>query len=256
MPILELKNIKRIYKTKNITTEALRDINLEVNQGEFISIMGESGAGKTTLLNIIASLDRPTSGNIYLNGEDLIKLKDSELASFRRKKLGFVFQDFNLLDQFSNRDNIYLPLVLSDEKEDLMIKRLDDLKERLGIEKILDKYPYQISGGQKQRIAIARALITKPELLLADEPTGALDSSSSNMILDLFTRVNDLGQTVLMVTHSLNAASYAKRVLFIKDGVVFHELYKAEDESRQVFMERINKAQILLARGELRWILK
>ncbi|WP_297791507.1 ABC transporter ATP-binding protein [uncultured Anaerococcus sp.] len=252
MPILELKNIKRIYKTKNITTEALRDINLEVNQGEFISIMGESGAGKTTLLNIIASLDRPTSGNIYLNGEDLIRLKDSELASFRRKKLGFVFQDFNLLDQFSNRDNIYLPLVLSDEKEDLMIKRLDDLKERLGIEKILDKYPYQISGGQKQRIAIARALITKPELLLADEPTGALDSSSSNMILDLFTRVNDLGQTVLMVTHSLNAASYAKRVLFIKDGVVFHELYKAEDESRQVFMERINKAQILLARGELR----
>lgn len=251
MPILELKNIKRIYKTKNITTEALKDINLEVNKGEFISIMGESGAGKTTLLNIIASLDRPTSGNIYLNGEDLTKLKDNELASFRRKKLGFVFQDFNLLDQFSNKDNIYLPLVLSDEKEDLMIKRLNDLKERLGIEKILDKYPYQISGGQKQRIAIARALITKPELLLADEPTGALDSSSSNMILDLFTRVNDLGQTVLMVTHSLNAASFAKRVLFIKDGVVFHELYKAEDESRQVFMERINKAQILLARGEL-----
>lgn len=251
MPILELKNIKRIYKTKNITTEALKDINLEVNKGEFISIMGESGAGKTTLLNIIASLDRPTSGNIYLNGEDLTKLKDNELASFRRKKLGFVFQDFNLLDQFSNRDNIYLPLVLSDEKEDLMIKRLDDLKVRLGIEKILDKYPYQISGGQKQRIAIARALITKPELLLADEPTGALDSSSSNMILDLFTRVNDLGQTVLMVTHSLNAASFAKRVLFIKDGVVFHELYKAEGESRQVFMERINKAQILLARGEL-----
>lgn len=251
MPILELKNIKRIYKTKKITTEALRDINLEVNQAEFISIMGESGAGKTTLLNIIASLDRPTSGNIYLNGEDLTKLRDSELASFRRKKLGFVFQDFNLLDQFSNRDNIYLPLVLSGEKEDLMVKRLDDLKERLGIEKILDKYPYQISGGQKQRIAIARALITKPELLLADEPTGALDSSSSNMILDLFTRVNDLGQTVLMVTHSLNAASFAKRVLFIKDGVVFHELYKAEDESRQVFMERINKAQILLARGEL-----
>ena len=256
MPILELKNIKRIYKTKNITTEALKDINLEVNKGEFISIMGESGAGKTTLLNIIASLDRPTSGNIYLNGEDLTKLKDNELASFRRKKLGFVFQDFNLLDQFSNRDNIYLPLVLSDEKEDLMIKRLDDLKVRLGIEKILDKYPYQISGGQKQRIAIARALITKPELLLADEPTGALDSSSSNMILDLFTRVNDLGQTVLMVTHSLNAASFAKRVLFIKDGVVFHELYKAEGESRQVFMERINKAQILLARGELLWILK
>lgn len=251
MPILELKNIKRIYKTKNIVTEALKDINLSVEEGEFISIMGESGAGKTTLLNIIASFDRPSAGNIYLGGEDLAGLKDSELASFRRKRLGFVFQDFNLLDQFSNRDNIFLPLVLSNEKEEVMNKRLDEIKFSLGIEDLLNKYPYQISGGQKQRIAIARALITKPAILLADEPTGALDSNSSNMILNLFTRVNEMGQTVLMVTHSLNAASFANRVLFIKDGVVFHELYKGDTENRQDFMERINKSQIMLSRGEL-----
>ena len=251
MPILELKNIKRIYKTKNIVTEALKDINLSVEEGEFISIMGESGAGKTTLLNIIASFDRPSVGNIYLGGEDLTGLRDSELASFRRKRLGFVFQDFNLLDQFSNRDNIFLPLVLSNEKEEVMNKRLDEIKFSLGIEDLLNKYPYQISGGQKQRIAIARALITKPAILLADEPTGALDSNSSNMILNLFTRVNEMGQTVLMVTHSLNAASFANRVLFIKDGVVFHELYKGDTENRQDFMERINKSQIMLSRGEL-----
>lgn len=251
MPILELKNIKRIYKTKNIVTEALKDINLSVEEGEFISIMGESGAGKTTLLNIIASFDRPSDGNIYLGGEDLTGLRDSELASFRRKRLGFVFQDFNLLDQFSNRDNIFLPLVLSNEKEEVMNKRLDEIKFSLGIEDLLNKYPYQISGGQKQRIAIARALITKPAILLADEPTGALDSNSSNMILNLFTRVNEMGQTVLMVTHSLNAASFANRVLFIKDGVVFHELYKGDTENRQDFMERINKSQIMLSRGEL-----
>lgn len=251
MPILELKNIKRIYKTKNIVTEALKDINLSVEEGEFISIMGESGAGKTTLLNIIASFDRPSAVNIYLGGEDLTGLKDSELASFRRKRLGFVFQDFNLLDQFSNRDNIFLPLVLSNEKEEVMNKRLDEIKFSLGIEDLLNKYPYQISGGQKQRIAIARALITKPAILLADEPTGALDSNSSNMILNLFTCVNEMGQTVLMVTHSLNAASFANRVLFIKDGVVFHELYKGDIENRQDFMERINKSQIMLSRGEL-----
>lgn len=251
MPILELKNIKRIYESKNIKTEALRDVNLSVEEGEFISIMGESGAGKTTLLNIIATLDRPSFGSISLKGKDMTKLKDSELASFRRKELGFVFQDFNLLDQFTNRDNIYLPLVLSDEKEELMNKRLDEIKEKLAIEEILDKYPYQISGGQKQRVAIARALITRPALLLADEPTGSLDSNSSNMILDLFTRVNEMGQTVLMVTHSLNAASFAKRVLFIKDGVVFHEIYKGEGEECSDFMERINNSQIMLSRGEI-----
>ena len=218
--------------------------------GEFISIMGESGAGKTTLLNIIATLDKPTAGSVILNGKDISNLKDNEISQFRRNELGFVFQDFNLLDQFSNRDNIYLPLVLSNEDESVMKTRLDQLKDRLGIAELLDKYPYEISGGQKQRIAIARAVITKPSLLLADEPTGALDSASSEMILNLFTSINEAGQTVLMVTHSLRAASFAKRVLFIKDGIVYHEIYRGDHESQQDFMERINQAQIVLSRGK------
>ena len=212
--------------------------------------MGESGAGKTTLLNIIATLDKPTAGSVILNGKDISNLKDNEISQFRRNELGFVFQDFNLLDQFSNRDNIYLPLVLSNEDESVMKTRLDQLKDRLGIAELLDKYPYEISGGQKQRIAIARAVITKPSLLLADEPTGALDSASSEMILNLFTSINEAGQTVLMVTHSLRAASFAKRVLFIKDGIVYHEIYRGDHESQQDFMERINQAQIVLSRGK------
>lgn len=212
--------------------------------------MGESGAGKTTLLNIIATLDKPTVGSVILNGKDISSLKDNEISQFRRNELGFVFQDFNLLDQFSNRDNIYLPLVLSNENEAVMKTRLDQLKDQLGIAELLDKYPFEISGGQKQRIAIARAVITKPSLLLADEPTGALDSASSEMILNLFTSINEAGQTVLMVTHSLRAASFAKRVLFIKDGIVYHEIYRGDHESQQDFMERINQAQIVLSRGK------
>lgn len=212
--------------------------------------MGESGAGKTTLLNIIATLDKPTVGSVILNGKDISSLKDNEISQFRRNELGFVFQDFNLLDQFSNRDNIYLPLVLSNEDESVMKTRLDQLKDQLGIAELLDKYPFEISGGQKQRIAIARAVITKPSLLLADEPTGALDSASSEMILNLFTSINEAGQTVLMVTHSLRAASFAKRVLFIKDGIVYHEIYRGDHESQQDFMERINQAQIVLSRGK------
>ena len=250
MAILELKNNKKTYKTKNVTTEALKGVNFSVEKGEFISIMGESGAGKTTLLNIIATLDKATSGTIYLNGRDISGLKDSEISQFRREQLGFVFQDFNLLDQFNNRDNIYLPLVLSNMDPSLMKERLDPLKTVLGISDLLDKYPYEISGGQKQRIAIARAIITKPSLLLADEPTGALDSASSEMILNLFHTVNQTGQTVLMVTHSLRAASYAKRVLFIKDGIVYHEIYRGEKENQAQFMERINQAQFLLNRGK------
>lgn len=250
MALLELKNVRRIYKTKNVTTTALKEINFTVEAGEFISIMGESGAGKTTLLNIIATLDKPTAGSVILNGKDISNLKDNEISQFRRNELGFVFQDFNLLDQFSNRDNIYLPLVLSNEDESVMKTRLDQLKDRLGIAELLDKYPYEISGGQKQRIAIARAVITKPSLLLADEPTGALDSASSEMILNLFTSINEAGQTVLMVTHSLRAASFAKRVLFIKDGIVYHEIYRGDQESQQDFMERINQAQIVLSRGK------
>lgn len=250
MAILELKNVKRIYQTKNITTEALKGVNFSVERGEFISIMGESGAGKTTLLNIIATLDKATSGTVILNGKDVSALKDSEISKFRRKELGFVFQDFNLLDQFNNRDNIYLPLVLSNEKISIMRERLDMLKHQLGIENLLEKYPYEVSGGQKQRIAIARAIITNPSLLLADEPTGALDSASSEMILTLFHEINLSGQTVLMVTLSLRAASYAKRVLFIKDGIVYHEIYRGESETQAEFMERINQSQFILNRGD------
>lgn len=250
MTILELNSIKRVYQTKSIITEALREISFSVKQGEFISIMGESGAGKTTLLNIISTLDKATSGTVILNGKDITTLKDSEISEFRRKELGFVFQDFNLLDQFNNRDNIFLPLVLSSEKVSVMNERLDELKDKLNITELLDKYPYEISGGQKQRIAIARAIITKPSLLLADEPTGALDSTSSEMILNMFNTINQSGQTVLLVTHSLRAASYASRVLFIKDGIVYHEIYRGENESQSEFMERINQAQFMLNRGD------
>ena len=250
MTILECKNIKKLYKTKNVTTEALKGVNFSVEKGEFISIMGESGAGKTTLLNIIATLDKATTGTLMLNGNDIGTLKTSDISIFRRKELGFVFQDFNLLDQFNNKENIYLPLVLSDEKLELMEERLSEIKDIMGIEEILDKYPYEISGGQKQRIAIARAVITKPALLLADEPTGALDSTSSEMILNLFRQVNEHGQTVLLVTHSLRAASYAKRVLFIKDGIVFHEIYRGENEAQGDFMERISQSEFMLSRGK------
>lgn len=250
MAILELKNVKRIYQTKKVTTEALKGVNFSVEKGEFISIMGESGAGKTTLLNIIATLDRATSGTVVLNGQDTTSLKDSEISKFRRRELGFVFQDFNLLDQFNNRDNIYLPLVLSNEKEAVMRSRLSGLKGPLGIGELLEKYPYEISGGQKQRVAVARAVITNPALLLADEPTGALDSQSSETLLKMFRTINSTGQTIIMVTHSLRAASYANRVLFIKDGVVYHEIYRGENERQSKFMERINQAQFMLNRGE------
>jgi len=250
MAILELKNVKRLYQTRKVTTEALKGVNFSVEKGEFISTMGESGAGKTTLLNIIATLDKATSGTVILNGQDTNSLKDTEVSEFRRKELGFVFQDFNLLDQFNNRDNIYLPLVLSDEKEAIMRARLSNLKEPLGIGDLLEKYPYEVSGGQKQRVAVARAIITEPSLLLADEPTGALDSQSSETLLKMFRTINQNGQTIIMVTHSLRAASYANRVLFIKDGVVYHEIYRGENERQAEFMERINQAQFMLNRGD------
>ena len=250
MAILELKNVKRLYQTRKVTTEALKGVNFSVEKGEFISIMGESGAGKTTLLNIIATLDKATSGTVILNGQDTNSLKDTEVSEFRRKELGFVFQDFNLLDQFNNRDNIYLPLVLSDEKEAIMRARLSNLKEPLGIGDLLEKYPYEVSGGQKQRVAVARAIITEPSLLLADEPTGALDSQSSETLLKMFRTINQNGQTIIMVTHSLRAASYANRVLFIKDGVVYHEIYRGENERQAEVMERINQAQFMLNRGD------
>lgn len=250
MAILELKNIKRTYKTKCVVTEVLKGIDFSVEAGEFVAIMGESGAGKTTLLNVIATFDKPTSGSVILNGKEISTLKNSEISTFRRNKLGFVFQDFNLLDQFNNRDNIYLPLVLSDQKPQLMQERLDQIKDQLGISELLNKYPYEISGGQKQRVAIARAIITKPDLVLADEPTGSLDSTSSEIILNMFAKINQAGQTIMMVTHSLRAASFAKRILFIKDGIVYHEIYRSQAESQSEFMERISQAQFMLKRGE------
>lgn len=250
MAILELKNIKRTYKTKCVVTEVLKGIDFSVEAGEFVAIMGESGAGKTTLLNVIATFDKPTSGSVILNGKEISTLKNSEISTFRRNKLGFVFQDFNLLDQFNNRDNIYLPLVLSNQKPQLMQERLDQIKDQLGISELLNKYPYEISGGQKQRVAIARAIITKPDLVLADEPTGSLDSTSSEIILNMFVKINQAGQTIMMVTHSLRAASFAKRILFIKDGIVYHEIYRSQAESQSEFMERISQAQFMLKRGE------
>lgn len=250
MAILELKNIKRTYKTKCVVTEVLKGIDFSVEAGEFVAIMGESGAGKTTLLNVIATFDKPTSGSVILNGKEISTLKNSEISTFRRNKLGFVFQSFNLLDQFNNRDNIYLPLVLSNQKPQLMQERLDQIKDQLGISELLNKYPYEISGGQKQRVAIARAIITKPDLVLADEPTGSLDSTSSEIILNMFAKINQAGQTIMMVTHSLRAASFAKRILFIKDGIVYHEIYRSQAESQSEFMERISQAQFMLKRGE------
>ena len=241
MNILELKNVRKVYKTKNVETVALKDVNFSVEKNEFIAIMGESGSGKTTLLNVISTLDKQTNGKVVLNGKDISTLEESEVAKFRREKLGFVFQDFNLLDIFSNKDNIFLPMVLSDYKPKEMEKRLSEIQGLLGIESFVGKYPYEVSGGQKQRIAIARALITKPDLILADEPTGALDSKSSDMILDLFTKINKLGQTILMVTHSVKAASFSNRVIFIKDGVVFHEIYKGNSDNNE-FMQRINES--------------
>ena len=246
MKVLEVKNLKKIYGKGDAETEALSDVNFSVNKGEFIAIMGESGSGKTTLLNMISTLDNPTAGSVLINGKDVTNLKEKDVASFRRNELGFVFQDFNLLDTFSNRDNIYLPLVLSGFKHKEMRKRLSRIEKILGIEALLEKYPYQVSGGQKQRVAIARAIITEPSILLADEPTGALDSSSSQNILELFESINRNGQTILMVTHSVRSASYANRVMFIKDGIVFHELYKGENEGVEDFSERILQSQKIL----------
>ncbi|MDU2546349.1 MAG: ABC transporter ATP-binding protein [Finegoldia magna] len=241
MNILELNNVRKVYKTKNVETVALKDVNFSVEKNEFIAIMGESGSGKTTLLNVISTLDKQTNGKVVLNGKDISTLEESEVAKFRREKLGFVFQDFNLLDIFSNKDNIFFLFLLSDYKPKEMEQRLSEIQGLLGIESFVNKYPYEVSGGQRQRIAIARALITKPDLILADEPTGALDSKSSDMILDLFTKINKLGQTILMVTHSVKAASFSNRVIFIKDGVVFHEIYKGNSDNNE-FMQRINES--------------
>lgn len=252
MSLLEVKNVKKIYTTRfgSNQVEALRDVNFTVERGEYVAIMGESGSGKTTLLNILAALDKPTEGKVYLKDMDLGKLKEKEIATFRRQNLGFVFQDFNLLDTFSLKDNIFLPLVLSGKKYPEMEKRLKPIAEKLGIEKLLEKYPYEVSGGQKQRAAIARALITKPQLILADEPSGALDSKAADSLMNLFTTINQEGQTIVMVTHSVKAASSAKRVLFIKDGKVFHQLYRGNLTNEEMYERISDTLKILTTGGE------
>lgn len=239
MSILEVKNISKIYTTRfgSAKVQALSNMNFTVEEGEYVAIMGESGSGKTTLLNILASLDKPTGGEVLLNDKNITLIREKELSAFRRDNLGFVFQDFNLLDNFSLKDNILLPLVLQKKTVSEMEARLKPIAEWLGIAELLEKYPYEVSGGQKQRTAIARAIITNPQLILADEPTGALDSKASAGLLKVFREINDDGQTILMVTHSLNAASHANRVLFIKDGEVFHQLYRGNLTNEQLYVK-------------------
>lgn len=252
MPILEVNNIRKIYTTRfgGNHVQALSGVNFSVEPGEFVAIMGESGSGKTTLLNILASLDKPTSGEVLLNGKNIVTMRDRDLSAFRRNHLGFVFQDFNLLDTFSLQDNIFLPLVLSGKPFSEMKRRLVPIAGQLGIESILHKFPYEVSGGQKQRCAVARALITQPELVLADEPTGALDSKSATQLLSLFCDINESGQTILMVTHSLRAASHAGRVLFIKDGQVFHQIYRGALSSDEMYQQISDTLSVLEAGGE------
>ena len=248
--ILEAKSLQKIYTTRfgGNQVQALSNVSFSVEQGEYVAIMGESGSGKTTLLNILAALDKPTSGEVLLDGRSLSTVKEKEIAAFRRDNLGFVFQDFNLLDTFSLQDNIFLPLVLAGKDYPTMQKKLQPIAEQLGIADILTKYPYEVSGGQKQRAAVARALITDPQIILADEPTGALDSRASDNLLDLFGEVNAGGQTILMVTHSVKAASHAGRVLFLRDGEVYHQLYRGS-ESRESQFRRISDTLTVLAEG-------
>lgn len=250
MALLDVKNVRKVYTTRfgGNQVEALKDVNFSVEQGEYVAIMGESGSGKSTLLNILAALDKPTEGKVFLKEKDLSKVKEKEMAAFRRNNLGFVFQDFNLLDTFSLKDNIFLPLVLSGTSHKEMERRLLPLADELGIKNLLEKYPYEVSGGQKQRVAVARAVITQPQLLLADEPTGALDSKAAKELLKLFTSLNQDGQTILMVTHSVKAASTAGRVLFIKDGRVFHQIYKGNLSETQMY-QKISDAMTAITAG-------
>lgn len=250
MSILEVKNLKKIYTNRfgGNKVEALKNVTFTVQEGEYVAVMGESGSGKTTLLNILAALDRPTSGSVLLDGRDLATIKDSDISAFRRDNLGFVFQDFNLLDTFSLQDNIYLPLVLAGVHYKEMERRIAPIAASLGISDLLKKYPYEVSDGQKQRAAVARALITDPRLILADEPTGALDSKATDELLRLFEKINQGGQTIIMVTHSVKAASHAGRVLFIKDGEVFHQIYRVDNTDEQLY-QKISDTLTLLATG-------
>ncbi len=254
MKLLEVNNLKKIYTTRfgGTQIQALSNVTFSVEQGEYVAIMGESGSGKTTLLNILASLDKPTSGDVLLNGNRILDLSERELSAFRRNNLGFVFQDFNLLDTFNLQDNIFLPLVLAKKSYSEMNQRLQPIAEKLGISDILKKFPYEVSGGQKQRCAVARALITKPQIILADEPTGALDSRATDSLLKLFGKLNHEGQTILMVTHSVTAACHAGRVLFIKDGEVFHQLYRGESSVEEQY-QKISDTLTMIAIGGERY---
>lgn len=253
MPLLEVKNLKKVYTTRfgGASVQALTNVSFTVEEGEYIAIMGESGSGKTTLLNILASLDKPTSGDVMLSSKSILTIDEKEISSFRRDNLGFVFQDFNLLDTFSIQDNIFLPLVLKGKTYDEMNNKLTPIAKRLEIDDILNKFPYEVSGGQKQRTAIARALITSPQIILADEPTGALDSRASEGLLKIFSEINNEGQTILMVTHSTKAACSAKRVLFIRDGEVFHQLYKASHTNEEMY-QKISDTLTMIATGGVR----
>ncbi|MGT2911671.1 ABC transporter ATP-binding protein [Streptococcus cameli] len=251
MPLLDVQHIQKIYKTRfsSNQVEALKDIHFTVDEGEYVAIMGESGSGKSTLLNILAMLDTPTAGQVLLNGTDTQSIKTKDASAFRREKLGFVFQDFNLLDTLSVKDNVVLPLVLSRRPVGEMNKRMLEVLNQLGIASLKDKMPYELSGGQKQRVAVARAIISKPEILLADEPTGALDSKSSATLLDVFEAINQTGQTILMVTHSTSAASRANRVLFIKDGRLYNQIFRGNKTERQMF-QQISDTLTVMAGGE------
>ena len=250
MEILSVSNLKKVYTTRfgGNQVQALKNINFSVDKGEYVAVMGESGSGKTTLLNILAALDKPTAGNVLLNGVNLSTVK--EISAFRREHLGFVFQDFNLLDNFSLKDNIYLPLVLAGKKHNKMETKLRPIAKMLGIEQIIEKYPYEVSGGQKQRAAVARALITEPELILADEPTGALDSKATDDLLGLFNEINENGQTIVMVTHSTKAASHANRILFIKDGEVFHQIFRGGLSNEELYAKISDTLTVLTTGGD------
>ena len=250
MSILEVAGLRKVYTTRfgGNKVEALRDVNFTVEDGEYVAVMGESGSGKTTLLNILAALDKPTAGRVALDGQELGSVPESRIAAFRRDNLGFVFQEFNLLDTFTLEDNIFLPLVLAGVSVQEMRSRLGPVAEQLGIGELLKKYPYEVSGGQKQRAAVARAIITNPKLVLADEPTGALDSRSTDELLRVFGKINETGRTIVMVTHSVKAASHASRVLFIRDGEIFHQLYRGEQRNEQ-FYQKISDTLTMLATG-------
>lgn len=250
MSYLEVTQLKKVYSTRLNANkvEALKNVSFSVEKGEYAAIMGESGSGKTTLLNILASLIKPTGGSVILENKNLAEIKEADMASFRRDNLGFVFQEFNLLDTFTIEDNIYLPLVLAEKSYKEMNTKILPIAKKLGIDGILKKYPYEVSGGQKQRAAVARALITEPKLILADEPTGALDSKSTDELLKLFSDINKIGQTIIMVTHSIKAASTANRVLFIKDGEVFHQIYRGNDTDSQLY-QKISDTLTMLATG-------